>query len=369
MAGTSRPLKIELRPDYYYIAVAASFVPLLIAALFAAFGFGIHIGTFTVPYWLLIVLGMLPYYLRSCFFVQTDEFAGITVLETAALERGQGFTFAPLWLTELHRFPRAIQQEQFPGEPEQISHMPDEEADRTRSALLEPIRITTGGPEQGDEFKDDILNERLTFEPTATVQWQVQLDQDHGDDDQGFFEFYVNIPGKSWPEKYRNLLKLMRDTVENALNVIMSQHSAAWCIKNKQVLIDEVGVRLAEAVSRWGITICEVNILNITPSHAVNIALGRIPEAKANAQATGLTADAERNRLIKEGEGRAQARHLELAAEGTGLAEAAQALGMSGTDYRTTQVAEKLGDKTIILGTDGFKEAFRIGTALLGGRK
>lgn len=364
--ATHAPQNVELKFGYYYAAVAISVIPAFITFIIALFGLGFHVGSVSIPYWPLLLMALAPYYLASVSFIQTNEFGGIMVFETPARELAQGPVYAPLWLTELARFPRAMQQEQFPGEPEQISNMPDDEADRARSTLLEPIRITTGGPEQGgdaDAYKDDLLNERITFEPTITVQWQVEQ--------HGFFEFYVNVPGNDWAAKYRNLLKIMRDSAENALNIEMSRHSAGWAISNKEHLVQAVAERISRAVSHWGIMVCEVNILNITPSHEVNIALGRIPEAKANSQATGINADAEKNRLIKEAEGRAKARELELTAEGKGLKAAADELGMSGADYRASEIAEKLAgsDNAIIVGVDGFAQALALGKAVMGGKK
>ncbi len=360
MARRDQPVEIILKPKYYVAAVAVSAIPLVIVLALAITWAGIHIGSFTLPYWPFFLAAAIPYYWASCFFIQTEEFAGVTVLEVPALELDEGFIYAPLLLTELERFPRAIQQEQFPGEPEQINKLPDEEADRLRADMLRPIRITTGAATEA--HADDVLNTRLTLEPTFTVQWQVQRI--------GFFEFYIHIPGRQWPQKYRNLLKFLRDTGEKALNVALSNRSAAEVMNEKQAIIDEVDTALQKATEDWGITVCEVNVLGLEPDHATNQALSSVAQAKASAIATEVTAGAQKKKLILESEGAAQARINALAAEGKGLREAADAIDMSGEDYRAGEIAPKiLGDKTIILGEDGIAKAMSIGKAILGGAK
>jgi regulator of protease activity HflC (stomatin/prohibitin superfamily) len=358
------PLDIELKPQYYTAAVLASLSPILFAAIFWLFGAGVHVGNFTVPYWLLTILAFLPYWLSGINFIQTEEFGGLTVFETPAKELEHGFAYAPPWLTELARFPRAVQQDQFPGEPEQISNLPDEEADRLGSKLLEPIRITTGGPERGDgadEFKDDLLNERLTLEPTIVIQWQVEM--------KGFFQFYTNVPGKGWKQKYRNVLQRMRDTGERELNNVMSDHSAAWAIKNKKMLTALVAEAITKAVESWGIIICEVDVLNLVPSKSVNEALNTIPEAKARAEATVISATAEKNRLTVVSEGEAQATINKAEAEGEGKRREAEKLNMEPSALIALEFAEKLGDKTILLGTGAFVEALSLGGKIMEGGK
>jgi regulator of protease activity HflC (stomatin/prohibitin superfamily) len=366
--ASKHPIAIQMRPNRYWAAVAVTAIPLLISLIAAIFGAGVHIGSVTIPYWCLILLASSPYYFASSFFVQTNELAGLTVLEIPAFEKTAGYVYAPLWLTELQRFPRALQQDQFPGEPEQISKMPDDEADKTRSTLLRPIRITTGGP--SDAHPEDLLNSRLTLEPSVTVQWQVEFDAFKGDNDEGFFEFYINIPGKTWPEKYRAILKMMRDTAEKALNIEISSMSAAEVMNNNQKIIDSVTLSIQEATRDWGIIICEVNVLGLEPDHATNTAMSTIPQAKARATAVGIDAEARKRQLILESEGEAQARVNLLTAEGEGLRAAAEKLGISGADYRAGEIAQKvLGDKAVIIGADGIAGAMSIGKTILGGSK
>lgn len=364
-------IPIVLKPELYGIAVVATtLLPLLLIfyAWYSDWGFTYF------PYWIPLFAAWSVYFVLSFRFVQTEELAGVTVLESPAFEQKEGLVFVPLFITELERFPRAVQQEQFPGPPERVSKLPDAEAERMRSDLLKPIRITSGKPEEGPGYEGDILNVRLTLEPTFTVDWQVEFDADKSDageesNDEGFFEFYINIPGKHWEEKYLNVLKRLRDTGERELNREMSRHSVSWIIAHKDELVDAVHTALIKSTRDWGILICGVSVLGLEPAdHGTNQALTEVPKSISDRLAAINRAEGERQKLILEGEGLAAARRLKLAAEGEGLADAARALGMSGQDYWKGDVAkETIGEGTIIIGEDGITKAMAVGATILKG--
>lgn len=386
-SSAQRPRKISPKPKRYRNAVLATLIPVGIALLLALAGaifdpIGIHIGSHTLPYWVLILIGFSPYYLASITKVGSGYFYGIYVLELPAIEGESGWKYVPLGLARIAQWPREEAQEQFPGEPEQIAQVADDVADKMRLNMLRPIRITTGGPEQGEyatEFKGSILNEQITFDPTFTVTWQVELDTNPLDDNEGFFEFDMNIPGETWSEKYYSILKRMRDTGETELGIIMSKHSGAWCIKYREKVIESLTTKIAEAVINWGIIVCRVEVQNITGSHAVNTALGKIPEAKAEAEAAAITAQgqadariiaskANKAATVTESEGQAQALENLREAEGKGERKAADALGMKPEDYRAGELAKTIiGDKTVIIGEDGIAKALAIGKTILKG--
>lgn len=359
------PLKAALNPGRYWLMVALSFLPGMYAIVAYMLSWGLELWEVLLPYWIPALIVQAIYFLDGWHRIQTSEFAGISALEVPAREVKSGLVYAPRWLTEVDRFPRAIQQSQFPGEPEQIAKVSDEEADRMRSDLLRPIRITSGGPD-GESDKDDPLNARITFEPTFTVEWQVESDKA----DEGFYQFFQNIPGEGWEEKYHNVLKMMRDVGQHALAEEMPQHSAAWSIKNVEKLSRRVQTEIVEASHTYGITVCQVHVLGIEPNHATNTALAKIPQAKADAIAVGISAQARKGQLIVESEGAAQARFNELKAEGDGVKAAAEAVGISPAEYRAGEIAPKiLGDKAVILGGNGIAEAVAIGKTVVEGMR
>lgn len=345
MADTHNPAEITLKPSYYWLAVGISALPAVIAIISLLIGSGIHFGPhFTLPYWAILIPACVLYYWASCFMIQTEEFGGITVLETPALELEQGFIYAPLWLTEVERFPRFLNQHQFPGEPEEISKIPDDEADRMREMFLRPIRITTAGEDNSDE--DDPLNSRLTLEPTFTVISQTSR--------KGFFEFYTNIPGKSYPEKLRSLLQFMRDTGEMALNVEISSRNAAKVTSEKEIIAARVKQRLGDACESWGITICEVNVLGLEPDHATNIALANITRSKAEAKSAIVQADAYRKTTVTRAQGDGEARVISERSQGEGLKAKADASGVDAEKLLQLEAAIEIGknNSKIILAGD-----------------
>lgn len=379
MASTSDLLKIAPKPELYWKAVWISFIPLGIAALLGVIDFlfnitiGIHMGSFAIPYWLLLAVLTSPYYLGSLYLIHSDEFFGAYILEIPTIEGKRGLKYVPLFVGRIARFTRNEQEAQFPGEPEQISSVTDEETTRMRSQLLKPVRITTGGPEQGEDaevVKDHPMNSSVGFEPTFTVFWQVELDENLADDNEGFFEFADNIPGKTWEQKLLTVLKQMRDTGEEALGEIMGQHSAAWSIVFRAKLAQQVAERIAAEVQKWGIRVCKVGVQNISGSHAVHIALDGIVEADAKAKAMRTTAAGQKDSDILVSEGKKQARINELTGEGEGLKAAAAAAGMEPVDFAGIGIATEVAKHAdVILGTDGFKEVMGMGKALLGGKK
>jgi regulator of protease activity HflC (stomatin/prohibitin superfamily) len=230
----------------------------------------------------------------------------------------------------------------------------------TDKSLLKPIRVTTAAP-KADNDDGDILNVRLTLEPTITIIWQVQM--------KDFFEFFINIDGTTWPEKRAFLLKQMRDVAETVLAIEVAKHTAG----ELNGLIGELGERvktvLNEKMEDWGILVCDVTIQNLGPDHATNIALGKVPQARATKVAEVTEAEGKKQAAILRAEGEAEgmkikaaAREVELEAEGKGNRKAADALGMSGKDYIAAQVAkEAIGKGDVILGAKGIAQMVGLG--------
>lgn len=356
--ATTGPIEVKLQPARYY-GWALGTTALLNVLPFAAIPLGgIHIGSFTLfdSYWLGALA--LAYDIASIKSVQTDEIAGITVLERPAVETDAGVKFAPLGLTELHRVPRGLQEDQLPSDPENISKKPDnEEFDKT---MFKPMRITTAGPAPGSD-DSDMLDVRLTLEPTAAVVWQVR--------EKGFFEFFINIDGKNWPQKRAFLLKQMRDTVEAQLVIEFGKHTAGELYKNIETITETIREALANKMETWGITICSLTLQNLGPDHATNTAMGLVPQARAKRTAMIHEAEGEQKSTVMRAQGQADAakiaaaaREVTLAAEGKGTMEAAKALGMSGADYTASLVArEALGKGDVILGLEGLAQVVGLG--------
>ena len=355
MALAKKFIPVELAPRRYTIACAAVIIPFPIVWLLKSALGGIHIGdNFTVWYSYLIMTLFLLYYLAAIKKVETYELGGIIVLEREALEVKRGYKFVPPGLCEMPTFPRDPQQHQFPGEPEEISKRSDDV--ETRTDLLKPIRATTA---DGGIAGDDVLSSRLTLEPTVTVLWQITRDR--------FFQFYLNIPGRTWTDKKFFLLKMLRDTAEKELRIQIAARTPSQVNSEQDQIAEAILNALADATEDWGISIIEVNVLGLEPDHETNKSLARVTAARADALATRVTADATKDRKMKEGEGDAYAREQILAAEGKGTRAAADAVAMEPSDYLDRTIAEKVfGDKAIIIGEEGMAKVMGVAASLFG---
>lgn len=308
---------------------------------------------------------LLVYYVTSLQKTETGQRGGITVLEQPARETGPGWFFVPRFFAEIDWMPAYTSQDQFPADPEKVSKRDDD------LGLLDdefrPIRAMTAG--ESEEDGDDPLNTRLTLEVTFAVRWRLR--------EGGFFDLYVKIPGRRWPEKLVAIRQQMRDTGETELIEEITERTPYRVNKDMHLLNDALKSELQTAVETWGIEIEEARMQAPDFPHKVNIALARIAEARANKVATETDAAGEKTRLTRIGEGeaaamtvKAEARKREIAAEGEGLKLAADALGMTGADYRAGQVAiETIGEGDVILGAEGLVQVMGLGKKIVEAHK
>ena len=343
-------IPVVLHPKRYLVVLGLLGLVHVIFFLLAVLPFWvISIRLVSFASWLPLVF-LVYYDFDAIKRVELGKVAGIQALSRPAIElRDSGFAFVPRWLTELDKLPRAQQEDQFPSDPENIARKPE---DRTlHPAMFDPIRVTTGGPPEGGD-DSDMLDVRLTFEPEVTVIWQVE--------DIGFFDFFINIDGETWPEKRAFLLKQLRDTAEAVLMIEFAKYTASQILTKLEEISDTLQKALSQKVSDWGVNICSVSLQNITPDHATNTAMGLVPQARAkrmealhiaegDKQAAVLRAEGNKEAAVIEAKGRKEA--IVLVADGQHAA--AELLGMAGSDYIAADVArEVVGKATTILGTE-----------------
>ncbi len=300
------------------------------------------------------------YYLGSIRQMPLGRYGGVTIFGQPALQGGPGLYYVPLFIGAIYWYPVNRINMQFPAEPENISKRPDTSPLREKEFL--PIRITSAPP------KDDgkgILNEQLSPEFTFSTVLQM------GDGE--FFELFVAIPGETWDDKLNTIRYMVRDTAEGILTGIVSKLTPPEINASLVEIAKELKQKLQEAVQDWGIVIHEVQMQ--APDYGTGIAhaLAKIPQAKADAEVTGITSLATQNASVLVAEGQAQARErlakadaAERAAKGEGDAEAAKALGMTGVQYLGLKTGvEAIGKGTLILGEQGIAQAVGVGAAII----
>lgn len=346
------------RFSLYLLVVGAVFLPLLFAL--DALVTDLVNGSFPLlPISWLVAFG--AYYLTSVRVVQENEVGGIFVLQQRAWAIGPGYYFAPRFLTELHTLPIKDNQDQFPGNPEQISKRHDE-ADL--NGMLRPFRIPTAGSQGSSD--DDPLNTRMTLEPLVSVVWRLRQS--------GFFEMWIRIPGNNWKEKRANIHKQMYDSIHSMLGKSLSSRTPAKIFEELSEIDAELKDVLEKTLSKFGVDLDRVEMQPPDLPYDVNKALARIAEARADKQARIKQAEGEKQAevLIQTGvaEGRerlAEADYIERKKRGEGDRAAAEALGMSGEDYRAGEIAkETVGEGDLVLGAEGIAQAVGLGRLVIG---
>lgn len=352
---------VELSPNLERAAFT-SIIAIGAASLGASYytDLGIHLWDHvTANYGTMAFVLDLAYFAASWQRVRTERVGGKTILERPVKEVGAGWHFVPFGIGKLLSVPVAVQEVQFPGDPEQISKRLDSKG--LFPGEFRPMRIMTGLPSESG-VKDDILNERTAVEVTFSVRWQVCIDN--------FFEFWINTPGRTWEAKKKSIEKQMRDTGENELTEQIAQISAGDVSSNISVLNEKLFAALEKAVRGWGITIKECRMQSPDYGEGITHALARIPIANADAKTTRINAATEKGRLVTLSEGQAQARANLLEADGLGYAKAAEAAGMETREYRNGVLAtEILGKKTILIGEAGITGAMGVVKTAVGALK
>jgi len=354
---------IRVNNAKYYRTVAAVLIPGILLAITMIIQGTTSWKTNPVEWGLLILL--ITYYVTSLEKVETGLRGGLTVLEDPALETGSGWFFVPRWLCEIDRMPAHSNQDQFPADPEMVSKRDDDQG--LLPGEYRPIRAMTAG--SNDQDGDDPLNTRLTLEVTFAVRWRLREGR--------FFDLYVKIPGRRWADKVASVRQQMRDTGETEVLEEIADRTPSRIISEMELVNANLKTELQKAVEDWGIDIDEARMQAPDFPHTVNVALARIAESRATRQATETDAHGEKTRLTLIGEGQAaammavaDARKRELAAEGEGLRLAADALDMTGEDYRAGEIAKAtIGEGTLVLGSEGIAQAMGLGKLIVGGAK
>lgn len=353
---------VEVAGWKYNVAVAVVLLPGIIA-LSVGLTWAI-LGHFNLSAWSIFLLS-LSYWVTSIRTVQTNELAGVMVLEQPAFESGPGLLFVPRFICEMDTMPAYTVQEQFPSDPEKVSKRDDDLG--LREGEFRPIRAITSGAKE--QFGDDPLNTRMTLEVTFAVRWRLRKE--------GFFDMYVKIPGRRWLDKVATIRQHMRDTGETELLEEITERTPFEVVRDMNKLNDDLKSELQNAVKNWGIDIEEARMQAPDFPHELNIELARVGAARARRQTVETDAEAEKTRLTKVGEGQAsqvismaEARKQEQKALGEGMRAAADALGITGEKYFEGEVAKAtIGEGDVILGAEGIAQAVGLGKHIFGERK
>ena len=117
----------------------------------------------------------------------------------------------------------------------------------------------------------------------------------------------------------------------------------------------------------WGVEIAIAEVKSIIFSHELSVAILRVPEATLQAKATVIEAEAQRKKLELEGRGEGAKERETLKGRTTGLKKMMAQLNLEGPAVLGAETARAVtqnpGQKTVVIGTDGFKELIGIAKA------
>jgi hypothetical protein len=317
--------------------------------------------------------------------IQPDQNAALVLLGRPVSNSGPGAPFAPLGLVQVVKVNANVLQREFPAEPENIFRGEMKSEEKLPEGMKPPVRVqfrdsiteadarklfgpdfTVKDPEGNDisfvaDVPDDGLSQRVTAEPYPVVR--IAIDNPAQ---------YLRTIGSE-----EEAFKQLEDELFNVITNFYTRMSVAQALANLRWM----GVHLFIAAERrvgargdeirpWGVSIQAAFIKVIHTSKGINVAISERAQAPFQKQATIVTAEGEREKRIKEGEGAAQAaRDLEQLTL-IGRAEGYKVIGKatrteSGATAQSAETARALGaaGNTIVVGTDGVKELIGIAKA------
>lgn len=286
-----------------------------------------------------------------------------------------GLPFAPLGIYKLVTVNMQLQQKELPDEPENIWLGDlDQIPAGKRPAVRVPFRdnITeaqaaaifgnNATAPDGTVFRADVPNDGLSRRVTAPVVPVV--------------EYQVTDP-ELFITRFKDeedLKKVLEDEVFRVINMHLPNMSAGQALANKAWINSHLMFAIEARINRdraadknWGVDILGAYIKNIPLHHGLNAAIGEASEAEFRGRA-------EKELLIKKGEGTASAaRNLEaekLKGRAEGLQEAVTKTGLTAQEILAAEVARAVGESgsTVVVGGDGFGQLFGIAAATLGNK-
>jgi len=287
--------------------------------------------------------------------VETDERGAAYLFGRALKLLEPGLNPLPWGLVQIKTRPRTTQEEQYPAEPNLVSKKDDREpleyaeVDGKQVQCVRPIRIVTGAP-KSDSEKKGILEKQMTLTVNFVLQYIIT----------DVVKFIAGVG--TTKEAGRQL----RDICEATAAEEFVQRTAGEVIEKLSDVNHTLRSTLITRTENWGIEILSARMLSPDISHELSKSLRDIPDAEAKALVVGITAEAERNKRVKEGEGAASAREKFLVAEANaegvllakraeGLTKMKKDLDVDGETVIAALAVDSINEKTnvIIAGAEG----------------
>lgn len=309
--------------------------------------FGIELN-----YGWLVFFGQLFYLIISLKQVGPTEIGAILLFGDPIQEVHSGLVFVPKGICTLVKESAAVEQEQYPNEPEKVWKK-DSDLMPTDGTFSPPIRIThnAGTNEQTDK---DPLHKRMTTEVSIIVRFRIKKGH--------FITFLQTIVS------IKEAKKQIRDTIiatarKDFANMTPAETLMKW---------GEVDTKLREEVENlvelWGLEVLDVRMEDLDLGKNVNMALRDVPKAVLVKDVTKTNADGEEYKRTHEGIGTAEARRIFLEAEAVGYQKIAKELGITDGAFiigmETAKAALEKSKYSIVSGSDGMKDIFSMAATI-----
>lgn len=300
-------------------------------------------------------LAVILYTIASMRKVGPTELGARIFLGRPVDEVSSGFVFVPVGIFELKLETRLIIQAEFPADPEYI-YRKDDMSGAIPPGKFPPIRIPFGIPKnQGGNILDrDPLRMRLIEEVVPIVRFRVK----------NYIMFLTTI------ETVDKALVQLQDLCVAILSREFGRVTPAAVIANYAKYNKLLTKEIQESVSSWGIELESAKVKVINFSHDLNKAVQQIAENTAKGKAHVIEAEGLKKAAILEGEGRGSAEKAELDGRTAGLKNMMDTLALKGGEVLGAETARGItnnpGQKTVIVGADGFGKLAAVAGTILG---
>ena len=273
----------------------------------------------------------------SIIAIPLDKIASVTFFGYPVCNLLPGPKIIPIFLFRVKRYERGAQQEQFPGDPEEIYKGPDDT--ELPEGMKRPLRITTGKPERADKNNPLAIQMGLEFIYFLRVQIRDPL----------LFQVKYGDMDQFWRQ--------VRDTGDKVLTSQVSQMpGVAKLIEKTNELMSQLDTELETLCLKGGVEVIESGMSAPDLTHDLSAALRDIGKIRANAGA-------------KAGEIR-QIKAAEADMAAMLINKTSQALSEADGSAKAAYVGEKvLSDKTTIIGTQGISQLVGLAQVLTEGIK
>ena len=300
----------------------------------------------------LVFFGQLFYLIISLKQVGPTEIGAILLFGDPIQEVGSGLVFIPRGMCTLVKENAAVEQEQYPNEPEKVWKK-DSDLMPTDGTFSPPIRITHNAG-TNEQTNKDPLHKRMTTEVSIIVRFRIKKGH--------FITFLQTIVS------IKEAKKQIRDTIIATARKDFANMTPAETLISWENVDTKLRTEVENLVELWGLEVLDVRMEDLDLGKNVNTALRDVPKSVLVKDVTKTNADAEEYKRTHEGMGTAEARRIFLEAEAVGYQKIAKELGITDGAFiigmETARTALEKSKYSIVSGSDGMKDIFSMAATI-----